>query len=123
MGESFEDVIRTAISLDGDSSAVAAIAGSIAEAHYNTIDPDWYKVPFHYMDPDADADLEEVMYSFCTHYVKQPDPNIDMLHEACVFAAEKCGGHKLTGTDIKLIVHSMEVLQLLTYMNAGEELK
>ena len=123
VGESFEDVIRTAISLGGDSSAVAAIAGSIAEAHYNTIDPDWYKVPFHYMDPDADADLEEVMYSFCTHYVKQPDPNIDMLHEACVFAAEKCGGHKLTGTDIKLIVHSMEVLQLLTYMNAGDELK
>ncbi|MDR1728583.1 MAG: ADP-ribosylglycohydrolase family protein [Acidobacteriota bacterium] len=31
---SFEDAIRTAISLGGDSDTVAAITGSIAEAHY-----------------------------------------------------------------------------------------
>ena len=33
-GESFEDVIRTAISLGGDCDTVAAIAGSIAEGFY-----------------------------------------------------------------------------------------
>ncbi len=31
---SFEDAIRTAISIGGDSDTIAAIAGSIAEAHY-----------------------------------------------------------------------------------------
>ena len=33
-GESFEDVIRTAVSLGGDCDTVAAIAGSIAESFY-----------------------------------------------------------------------------------------
>lgn len=33
-GESFEDVIRTAVSLGGDSDTLTAIAGSIAEAFY-----------------------------------------------------------------------------------------
>lgn len=33
-GRDFEDVIRTAISIGGDSDTIAAIAGSIAEAHY-----------------------------------------------------------------------------------------
>lgn len=34
-GESFEDVIRTAVSLGGDCDTVAAIAGSIAEGFYS----------------------------------------------------------------------------------------
>ena len=33
-GESFEDVLRTAVSLGGDSDTLAAITGSIAEAFY-----------------------------------------------------------------------------------------
>ena len=33
-GESFEDVIRTAVSLGGDTDTVACIAGSMAEAYY-----------------------------------------------------------------------------------------
>ena len=33
-GESFEDVIRTAVSLGGDCDTLTAIAGSVAEAHY-----------------------------------------------------------------------------------------
>ena len=33
-GESFEDVIRTAVSLGGDCDTVAAIAGSIAEGFF-----------------------------------------------------------------------------------------
>ena len=37
-GESFEDVIRTAVSLGGDSDTVSCIAGSIAEAFYGVSD-------------------------------------------------------------------------------------
>lgn len=33
-GNSFEDVVRTAVSLGGDSDTIAAIAGSIAEGYY-----------------------------------------------------------------------------------------
>jgi len=33
-GNSFEDVIRLAVSFGGDSDTLAAIAGSIAEAYY-----------------------------------------------------------------------------------------
>ena len=34
LSESFEDVIRTAVSLGGDCDTVSAIAGSIAEGFY-----------------------------------------------------------------------------------------
>ncbi len=33
-GKDFEDVIRTGISLGGDTDTLACIAGSIAEAYY-----------------------------------------------------------------------------------------
>ena len=33
-GESFEDVIRTAVSLGGDCDTLTAISGSIAEGYY-----------------------------------------------------------------------------------------
>ncbi|MBQ2096478.1 MAG: ADP-ribosylglycohydrolase family protein, partial [Firmicutes bacterium] len=33
-GDSFEDVIRKAISVGGDSDTIAAMAGAIAEAYY-----------------------------------------------------------------------------------------
>jgi len=35
---SFEDAVRTAISLGGDSDTLAAITGSIAEAYYGVPD-------------------------------------------------------------------------------------
>ena len=38
-GTDFEDVIRNAVSLGGDSDTIAAIAGSIAEAYYEI--PKW----------------------------------------------------------------------------------
>ena len=37
-GESFEDVIRTAVSLGGDCDTLTCIAGSIAEAYYGIPD-------------------------------------------------------------------------------------
>lgn len=41
-GESFEDVLRTAVSLGGDSDTLAAIAGSIAEGYYG-LGAEWKK--------------------------------------------------------------------------------
>ncbi len=38
-GKNFEDVLRTAVSLGGDSDTLAAIAGSIAEAYYGIPQP------------------------------------------------------------------------------------
>ena len=40
-GESFEDVIRTAVSLGGDCDTLTCIAGSIAEAFYGVPDELW----------------------------------------------------------------------------------
>ena len=45
----FEDAIRNAISLGGDSDTLAAITGSIAEAAYGV--PDWIKAKaYSYLD-------------------------------------------------------------------------
>ena len=40
--ESFEDALRKAVSIGGDSDTIAAIAGSIAEAYYRSI-PEWIR--------------------------------------------------------------------------------
>ena len=37
-GTGFEDTIRNAISIGGDSDTIAAIAGSVAEAYYGVPD-------------------------------------------------------------------------------------
>lgn len=47
--ESFEDTIRNAISIGGDSDTVAAIAGSIAEAYYE-IDEEIKETALSYLD-------------------------------------------------------------------------
>lgn len=58
-GESFEDVIRTAVSLGGDCDTLTCIAGSIAEAFYgipeNLLDECILRVP---------AEMYEVIQSF-----------------------------------------------------------
>lgn len=38
-GRDFEDVVRTAVSIGGDSDTIAAIAGSVAEAYYGVPEP------------------------------------------------------------------------------------
>jgi ADP-ribosylglycohydrolase len=56
-GEDFEDVLRTAVSLGGDSDTIAAIAGSIAEAFYGV--PDLLKDEcFEYLTDDLTAVLQ-----------------------------------------------------------------
>ncbi|MBO5754809.1 MAG: ADP-ribosylglycohydrolase family protein, partial [Clostridia bacterium] len=48
-GESFEDVIRAAVSVGGDSDTIAAMAGSIAEAYYG-IPEDLAKTALSYLE-------------------------------------------------------------------------
>ncbi|HHY63723.1 MAG TPA: ADP-ribosylglycohydrolase [Clostridiaceae bacterium] len=56
--DSFEDAIRTAISLGGDSDTLGAITGAIAEAYYGV--PDWMKYKaLEYMDDELRSIYEE----------------------------------------------------------------
>lgn len=56
--ESFEDAIRTAISLGGDSDTVAAITGAVAEAYYG-IPPALGRRALGYLDADLRAVCDE----------------------------------------------------------------
>jgi len=60
--ESFEDAIRTAVSVGGDSDTIAAITGSIAEAYYG-VPEDVKNRALTYLDVDLRNILEE-WYSF-----------------------------------------------------------
>jgi len=60
--ESFEDAIRTAVSVGGDSDTIAVIAGSIAEAYYG-VPEDIKNRALTYLDVDLRNILEE-WYSF-----------------------------------------------------------
>ena len=61
-GNSFEDVIRTAVSLGGDCDTLTCIAGSMAEAFYGV--PDELKQTCRQY---LSADLAEVLHAFDTH--------------------------------------------------------
>lgn len=58
-GNDFEDVIRTAVSLGGDSDTLACIAGSIAEAYYGV--PDELKAKCEARMP---SEMKAVLYRF-----------------------------------------------------------
>lgn len=56
----FEDAIRTAVSLGGDSDTIAAICGGIAEAYYKDIDHHLMYEAVHKLDPE----LRVIIYKF-----------------------------------------------------------
>ena len=62
---SFEDTIRNAISIGGDSDTIAAIAGSIAEAYYG-VDEDMKETALSYLDDY----LLEIAENFIDKFMK-----------------------------------------------------
>ena len=75
-GESFEDVIRTAVSLGGDSDTLTAIAGSIAEGFYGISD----ELKSEAVDR-LDAPLRIVLCKFDIMLNGCPEPDVDILKE------------------------------------------
>ena len=63
---SFEDAIRKAISIGGDSDTIAAITGSIAEAYYG-IDEELIKEVQNYL-PDYIIDIVNEFYTVTKGY-------------------------------------------------------
>ena len=116
-GESFEDVIRTAVSLGGDCDTLTAIAGSIAEGYYG-IDEDWKKAALWHLPED----LAQILRRFDVTYGVFQEPPLNPVHEAMLFAEKAHRGQKRKGTAVDYITHPMEVYQILTSMQAGQEL-
>ena len=62
-GDSFEDVIRTAVSIGGDSDTIAAIAGSIAAAYYRVPGKIWGKA-----ESFLDKELQDILFKW-SHFI------------------------------------------------------
>jgi len=83
--ESFEDAIRLAISLGGDSDTLACITGGIAEAFYKYQMPYMIKKEVRKL---LDADLWKIVKEFRSkqkrHFVhpRWSDCNIRIIHQA-----------------------------------------
>ena len=116
-GESFEDVIRTAVSLGGDCDTLTAIAGSIAEGYYG-IDEDWKKAALWHLPEN----LAQILRRFDVTYGVFQERPLNPVHEAMLFAEKAHRGQKRKGTDVDYITHPMEVYQILTSMQAGQDL-
>ncbi len=61
--ESYEDAVRNAVSLGGDSDTLACITGGIADAFYGVPDYIWDEVQ-NRLTPD----LLEIVQNFCRKY-------------------------------------------------------
>jgi len=117
-GESFEDVLRTAVSIGGDSDTIAAIAGSIAEGYYG-LDEDWKAAVYARLSED----LAEILCRFDCLYGTAAGTKVDPLHRAIRFAEQAHRGQKRKGSEVAYITHPMEVLQLLTEIGASKALQ
>lgn len=69
-GESFEDVIRTAVSIGGDSDTIACIAGGIAEAYYGKVPEEIQRHVQNKLLPDLLVVVNE-FYDFIDHKNKK----------------------------------------------------
>ena len=116
-GESFEDVLRLAVSLGGDSDTLTAIAASIAEAYYG-IDENWKNEAYSRL-PD---DLRRILQRFDVMYRGSTACKVNLLHDAVCFAEKAHRGQKRKGSEMEYITHPMEVLQILTQMHAEQDL-
>ena len=64
IGENFEDVIKTCVSIGGDSDTIAAMAGGIAQAYYG-VDEETEKKAFHFLP----TEYTEIIKAFSEKYV------------------------------------------------------
>ena len=71
-GENFEDVIRKAVSLGGDSDTIACIAGAVAEAYYGM--PEFLKEEAL---ARLDAPMREIVLNFRSFYRKHSGKPFD----------------------------------------------
>lgn len=78
-GNNFEDCIRNAISIGGDSDTIAAITGSIAEAYYG-IPSEIVKKCIKYLDQDLLNSLQLFMNTMGSRY-NTIEGNIDLFTE------------------------------------------
>jgi ADP-ribosylglycohydrolase len=65
--ESYEDAVRNAVSLGGDSDTLACITGGIAEAFYGGVPDDIREEARKRLTPD----LLEIVDDFCLKYRRQ----------------------------------------------------
>ncbi len=98
----FEDALRKAVSVGGDSDTIAAMAGAIAEGLYG-IPEDIKEKALSFLDDR----LKEVIDKFEARLDKNKDDEERFLR-ACEFAAEKHKGQKRAG-GADYISHPMEV--------------
>jgi ADP-ribosylglycohydrolase len=59
--EDYEDAVRNAVSLGGDSDTLACIAGSIAEAYYGGVPADLSEKTFEYLDERLTATIRQFL--------------------------------------------------------------
>ena len=67
VSDSYEDAVRNAISLGGDSDTLACITGGIAEAFYGSI-PDGIRAKVKDL---LTPDLWEITDAFCVKYIER----------------------------------------------------
>ena len=92
-GESFEDVLRTAVSLGGDCDTLTAIAGSIAEGFYGV--PEELQEEMNRRLP---ADLREILQRY-VDAVCQPEPFHDATLDGNEAIEQAIRQFKAEGTD------------------------
>lgn len=102
----FEDAVRKAVSVGGDSDTIAAMAGAVAEGFYG-IPEDIRNEALTYLDER----LKEVLAKFEERLAKNKEDE-ERFEKACAFATEKHKGQMRAG-GAEYISHPMEVAMRL----------
>jgi len=82
--QNYEDAIRLAVSLGGDSDTLTCITGGIAEAFYKEI-PDWIRQGAYAVLPDHFKHVIEQFYKWSKNreesYKEKPEPSREQIYE------------------------------------------
>lgn len=110
--ENFEDAIRNAISIGGDSDTIAAITGSIAEAYYG--------IPTHIRN-HALTFLDEALMKILVEFENKYPSKVEITTDSSSYTVDVDNTKKIDGSNREeLLVASLEKGQLLDKISKSD---
>ena len=98
-GNSFEDVVRRAVALGGDSTTIASMAGALAQAFYKEIPQEIVKECSKKMDSDLKNTMESFEMSLKKQPVQEPVKQVEQSNELAFHIIKKPDGDRVFVVD------------------------
>ena len=98
-GNSFEDVVRRAVALGGDSTTIASMAGALAQAYYKEIPQEIIKECSKKIDSDLKNTMESFEMSLKKNPVEEPARKVEQTNDLAFHIIKTPEGNRIFVVD------------------------